>query len=114
VSSRARREAHLWLAQRLSAVVLAACVVVHLATILLAARGGLSAAEILARTRGSLAWAAFYGAFVVAVAVHAPLGLRTILAEWAGWRGRPVDAALGVFALALLLAGWRAIGGLFA
>ena len=34
-------------------------------------RGGLSAAEILERTRGSVGWAAFYALFVLAVAVHA-------------------------------------------
>ena len=112
--ARAPLEARLWLAQRASAAVLAACVVVHLATILLAVRGGLSAAEILGRTRGSLAWLSFYGVFVIAIAIHAPLGLRTILAEWTPWRGRSVDAALAAFALALLGAGWRAIGGLFA
>ena len=111
---RAPLEARLWLAQRVSAAVLALCVAVHLATILLAARSGLSAAEILARTRGSFAWATFYGTFVLAVAVHAPLGLRAILAEWTAWRGRSLDAALAAFALALLVAGWRAIGGLFA
>jgi fumarate reductase subunit C len=112
--ARARFEARLWLAQRASGAALALCVVVHLATILLAARGGLTAAEILARTRGSFAWASFYGAFVLAVAVHAPLGLRAILVEWTGWRGRALDAALAAFALALLAGGGRAIGGLFA
>ena len=38
----------LWIAQRASAAVLALCVVVHLATIIYAVRGGLTAAEILA------------------------------------------------------------------
>ena len=55
----ARAETGLWLAQRLSAAVLALCVAAHLVTIVLAVRGGLSAAEILGRTRGSAAWAAF-------------------------------------------------------
>lgn len=96
-------------AQRLSAVVLAACVVVHLATIVYASRHGLSAAGMLARFRASAAWPAFYAAFVVAVAVHAPLGLRNILDEWAGWRGRGVDVALAAFALLLLGMGARAL-----
>ena len=48
----------------------------------LAVRGGLSAAEILARVRGSGAWAAFYIVFVLAVAVHAPIGLRAIARGW--------------------------------
>ena len=77
------RQSLLWLAQRASAAVLALCVVVHLATMIVAVRGGLTAAEILGRTRGSVAWAAFYGVFVVGVAIHAPIGLRTIVAEMA-------------------------------
>ena len=105
----ARREALLWLASRASAAVLALCVLVHLATMILAVRGGLSAAEILSRTRGSAGWCAFYGVFVLAVAVHAPIGLRTVLAETARARGRLLDAAAVLFALLLLAAGWRAV-----
>ena len=55
----ARVQSLLWLAQRASAAALAACIVVHLATMIVAVRGGLTAAEILGRTRGSLVWAAF-------------------------------------------------------
>jgi fumarate reductase subunit C len=50
----------LWLAQRASAAVLAICVVVHLATIIYAVQGGLTAGEILSRTRGNAGWFAFY------------------------------------------------------
>ena len=66
-------------------------------------------ATILARTRGSAGWAAFYGVFVVAVAVHAPIGLRVVAGEWAGLRGRGVDVALAAFGLALLGLGARAV-----
>jgi len=107
--SRERREAILWFAQRTSAAVLALAVVVHLATMIVAVRGGLSAAEILARTRGSAAWAAFYGLFVIAVAIHAPIGLRSVLAEWSGGHRRGLDAAMAAFALLLLAAGLRAV-----
>ena len=79
--SAARFEARLWLAQRVSALVLAVCVVVHLATIMLAVRGGLSADEILTRLRSSPAWLAFYVVFVASVAVHAPLGLRAVAGD---------------------------------
>lgn len=106
-----RAETWAWLAQRASAAVLAICVLVHLATMIYAVRGGLSAAEILGRTRGSVGWAAFYALFVTAVALHAPLGLRTILAEWAGWSGRRVDIALAVLALALAAGGFTAVVG---
>jgi fumarate reductase subunit C len=104
----------LWVAQRASAVVLALCVTDHLATILNAARGGLSAAALLGRTRGNAAWAAFYALFVLAAAVHAPIGLRAVLGEWLGWRGASRDAALAVFAAVLLLAGSRAVLSVFA
>jgi fumarate reductase subunit C len=86
---------------------------VHLATIILAVRGGLSAGEILARTRGSVAWLSFYGLFVAAVAVHAPIGLRSIFAEWLGWRGRTLDLAAALFAAFIAAAGLRTILGLF-
>ena len=104
----ARAQATLWLAQRITAGVLAVCVAVHLATIVYAVRGGLSAEEIFARTRGNHAWLAFYAVFVLAAAVHAPIGLRAIAIEWLGWRGRSRDAALILFSAALLWAGLRA------
>jgi len=104
-----RRQSLLWLAQRASAGLLALCVVVHLATMIFAVRGGLTAAEILGRTRGSAAWAAFYGVFVLGVAIHAPIGLRTIVAEMRGGHGRGIDAAMLAFAAALLVLGLRAV-----
>ena len=110
----ARRETLLWAAQRGSAVVLAVCVVVHLATIVLAVRGGLSAAEILGRLRDSTGWLVFYLVFVAAVAVHAPIGLRAILGETLGWRGRTLDLVMLAFGVLLALAGGRAVGALFA
>jgi len=103
-----RLEARLWLAQRATALVLAVCVMVHLATILYAVRSGLSAEAILGRTRGQWGWAIFYGAFVLAASVHGAIGLRTIAREWLGWRhGSGVAATLLCVALALL--GWRAV-----
>ena len=109
----ARGEALLWIAQRTSAAVLALCVVVHLVTITYAIRGGLSAAEILSRTQGSVGWLAFYTLFVVAVTVHVPIGLRPVLGEWLGWQARSRDAALVAFALALAILGMRAVLGVF-
>jgi fumarate reductase subunit C len=103
----------MWLAQRLSAMVLAICVLVHLITIVLAVRGGLSAGEILGRLRGSPAWLVFYLVFIASVAVHAPLGLRAIVAEWLGWRGRFLDAGIFMTGAVLLGLGLRAIAGLF-
>jgi fumarate reductase subunit C len=107
-------QARLWYWQRISAMVLAFCVVVHLLTIVYAVRGGLSAAEILARTQGNWLFAVFYLVFVVAVAVHAPIGLARIVEEWLGWRGRAGAATAGLLALALLLLGLRAVWAVFA
>ena len=105
-----RTETRLWLAQRASAAVLAVCVAVHLATMIAAVHGGLSAADILGRTRGSAVWALFYVVFVIAVSIHAPLGLRTIAWEWLAWRGRGADAACAMIALLLLALGLLAVG----
>ena len=112
--SQIRWEARLWVAQRASAMVLALCVLVHLATIVFAVRGGLSAGEILSRTRGNGAWLAFYVLFIAAVAIHAPIGLRTIFAEWLGWRGRSLYIAAALFAVLIAAAGLRTVLGLYA
>ena len=109
-----RGETRLWIAQRASAAVLALCVLVHLATLVYAVRGGLTGGEILERTRGNAAWFAFYSLFVLAVTVHAPIGLRTVLGEWLGWRGRSRDIALLAFAMLLAWMGMRAVLGVFA
>ena len=103
-----RSQTTLWIVQRVSAALLGVCVLVHLATIVYAVRGGLSAEEIFARTRGNHAWLAFYAVFVLAAAVHAPIGLRAVAIEWLGWRGRSRDVALTVFSAFLIWIGLRA------
>lgn len=102
-------DAWLSLAQRLTALVLAPLVLVHLVLILVAVEGGLSAEEILGRTRGSAGWAVFYGLFVLAAAVHAPIGLRTVIREHTPWRGRSLDAAMTGLGLLLAALGARAV-----
>jgi fumarate reductase subunit C len=109
----ARTDTVLWIAQRASAAVLALCVTVHLVTIVYAVRGGLTAAEIFARTRGSAGWLAFYTVFVLAVAVHAPIGLRPVLSEWLGWRGRTREWLVLAFGVLLAWLGMRAVLVLF-
>lgn len=109
-----RAETLLWIAQRASAAVLVVCVLVHFATMIYAVQGGLTAAEILGRTRGNFGWLAFYSLFVAAAAVHAPIGLRAVLGEWFGWRGRARDALLALFAAVLAGMGMRAVFAVFA
>jgi fumarate reductase subunit C len=100
--------AALFIAQRATAVVLAFAVTIHLATIVYAVRGGLTAAEVLARTRHNGWFLALYLVFVAAVAIHAPIGLRTIVREWCGWRGRASDLALAGFGALLMAMGMSA------
>lgn len=105
----ARREVVFWVAQRATSVVLAVCVAVHLATMIYAIRNGLTAAEILGRTRGSLAWGTFYSVFVIAAAIHGAVGLRTFASEWLGFRGEAAEVAMTVVGLLLTVAGLRAV-----
>ncbi|MCH8466307.1 MAG: succinate dehydrogenase [Roseinatronobacter sp.] len=100
---------HLYMAQRLSALVMAPFVLVHLGVMIYAIQGGLTAAEILGRTQGSLFWFLFYGMFVIAVALHAALGLRVILAEWAGLRGGVLNGVSTAIGLGLLGLGAHAV-----
>jgi len=109
----AKSESMLWVVQRASAAVLGLCVLVHLGTMIYAVRGGLTAAEILSRTRGSAAWLAFYSVFVLAISVHVPIGLRAVLGEWLGWRGAGRAWLLVLFALAIAFTGMRAVIGVF-
>ena len=108
-----RAQVLLWTAQRVSAAVLAVCVLVHIVTIIYAVRNGLSAAEILGRTRGNMGWCAFYALFVAAIAVHAPIGLRNVLAETFDWRGRGLDITVMVVGLTLAMWGGRAVIAVF-
>jgi fumarate reductase subunit C len=107
--SERRLELFLYLAQRISAAILAPLVLVHIGLIVYATRGGLSASEILGRTQDSAFWALLYGLFVLGVAVHAPIGLRTIIGETTRWRGRSLDIAMALIALGLLGLGFRAV-----
>lgn len=99
----------LYVWQRLTAALMAPLVLVHIAIIFHATSKGLTAADILARTRGSLAWGLFYGIFVLAVAVHASIGVRTILIEWTSLAARLRDCAVVIFGLILVGLGLRAV-----
>jgi len=101
-------ELRLFLAQRVSAMVLAPLVLLHLGVILYAVRGGLSATEILSRTKGSVVWGGLYTLFVLAVAVHGAIGLRAVLREWTR-HPRLADAAALLFGALALALGFRAV-----
>ena len=89
--------ARLYVWQRATAALLAPLVLVHIAVIFYASRQGLTAADILARTHGSVVWASYYGLFVAAASIHASIGVRNVLTEWS-----PLDdRRAGLFAVVL-------------
>jgi fumarate reductase subunit C len=102
-------QAKRWYWQRISAMVLALCVLVHLAVMVYAVRGGLSAAEILGRTQGSWGFGTFYAVFVVACAVHVPVGLANIAREWWGMGESAALLMSRAVGLLLLVMGLRAV-----
>ncbi len=99
----------LYLAQRLTAMVMAPLVIGHIAAMIYAVRGGLDAAEVLSRTQGSVLWGLFYGTFVVAVSIHAAIGLRVVVHEHLKLAGRALDGFTLVVGLGLFALGGRAV-----
>jgi len=99
----------LYLLQRISAFILAPLVLLHLGVMIVAIQGGLDSAEILSRTQGSVLWAAVYGLFVVTVSIHAAIGLRVVMFEWLGIRGRTLDVLGWLAFLVLLFMGLLAV-----
>ena len=102
-------DVRLYMLQRLSALIMLPLVLGHIAVMIYAVQDGLSAAEILGRTQGSLAWMLFYGLFVLAVSVHGAIGLRVIVAEILKVRGAVLSAGTWLVFLLLLAMGARAV-----
>lgn len=99
----------LYMLQRITALLMAPLVLGHLAVMIYAIQGGLSAAEILGRTQGSLLWFLFYGTFTLAVSIHGAIGLRAIAFEWGGLKGAGLEVFMWVSGLVLLTLGGRAV-----
>jgi fumarate reductase subunit C len=99
----------LYIFQRLTALLMAPFVLGHLAVMIYAVQGGLSTAEILGRTQGSLLWFLFYGSFVVAVSIHGAIGLRTVLRELGGLKGVVLEWVMWAIGLGLFALGARAV-----
>jgi len=106
-------ETKLWVWQRASAAVLGLCVIVHLILIIIAVQGGLSASEIISRVSGNIAWLMFYSVFVIAVAIHAPIGVRTILNEMTGLKTSQTHLVMALLCLVILSMGFRTVIGLY-
>jgi fumarate reductase subunit C len=101
----------LYVWQRGTAALLAPLVLIHIAVIFYATRRGLSAADILSRTRSSIAWGAYYAVFVAAVSIHAAIGVRNILAEWSPISERRAGRLALLFGLMLAALGVCAVLG---
>jgi fumarate reductase subunit C len=99
----------LYLWQRGAAALMAPMVLVHLVVIFYATGHGLTAADILARSRGSIGWGGFYALFVFAASIHAGIGIRNVLAEWSPLSERAAGIAALVFAVLLCGLGLRAV-----
>ena len=56
-----------------------------------------------------LAWAAFYGLFVLAVSIHASIGVRNVLSEWSPLSERRTDACAVFIGIVLAGLGLRAV-----
>lgn len=100
-----------YLLQRGTAALMLPLVAAHFAVIIIAVQGGLSAEEILGRTRGNLGWGLFYGLFVLAAAIHAGIGIQAVLREWLEMSARGAAMAGHAFMLALMLLGAAAVYG---
>jgi fumarate reductase subunit C len=99
----------LYLWQRATAALMVPLVLVHIAVILYASRKGMTAADILSRTHGSIVWASYYGLFVAAAAIHASIGVRNVLTEWSPLIDRRAGLFGVVFGLLLAALGARAV-----
>jgi fumarate reductase subunit C len=99
----------LYVWQRSTAALMLPLVLVHIAVIFYATRQGLTAADILARTHGSIVWASYYGIFVAAASIHASIGIRNVLTEWSPLTDRRAGLFAVAFGLLLLVLGLRAV-----
>jgi fumarate reductase subunit C len=99
----------LYVWQRTTAALMVPLVLIHIAVIFYATRQQMTAADILSRTHGSIAWASYYALFVVAVSIHASIGVRNVLAEWSRLTERHAGQIAIAFGVVLALLGTHAI-----
>jgi fumarate reductase subunit C len=99
----------LYVWQRATAAVMVPLVLLHIAVIFYATRKGMTAADILSRTQGSIVWATYYGLFVAAASIHASIGVRNVLTEWSPLTDRRAGLLAVTFGLLLAVLGARAV-----
>jgi fumarate reductase subunit C len=99
----------LYVWQRATAALMAPLVIGHIAVIFYATHQGMTAAEILARTHGSLVWASYYSLFVAAASIHASIGVRNVLTEWSPLAERGAGWCAIILGIVLALLGLHAV-----
>jgi len=99
----------LYVWQRATAALMVPLVLVHIAVIFYATQKGMTAADILSRTHGSIMWASYYGLFVAAASIHAAIGVRNVLTEWSPLTGLHAGRLALMFGLLLAALGARAV-----
>lgn len=99
----------LYVLQRFTAALMVPLIALHLATILYAISAKLTAAEILARTRGSVTMALLYGVFVMAAAIHGAIGLRAVASEWTRLTDGWLDGLMWAAGVVMVMLGLRAV-----
>lgn len=103
------KELRLYILQRATAAMMVPLIAVHLIVIYMASAKGLTAADILSRTRGSFSWGAFYSLFVVLAAVHGAIGVRVVCREWTRLSLAARDRVMWGVGVLLFLLGMRAV-----
>jgi fumarate reductase subunit C len=99
----------LYLWQRATAALMLPLVFVHIAVIFYVSRQGMTAADILSRTHGSVIWASYYGLFVAAASIHASIGVRNVLTEWSPLKDRGAGWCAVALGVVLSLLGFHAV-----
>jgi fumarate reductase subunit C len=103
----------LYVIQRLTAVLMVPLIAGHLFVIFAATSAGLTAADILGRTRGSIGWAIYYALFVLLASAHGAIGMRAVMRDWGpDWLARSphrLDYLMWGIGLLLLGLGLRAV-----
>jgi fumarate reductase subunit C len=103
----------LYIIQRATALLMVPLIAGHLIVIFYATRHGLTAADILGRTRGNIWWGLYYTTFVLAASAHGAIGVRSVLREWGpapiAYRAGRLDAAMWGIGIGLTTLGLRAV-----
>jgi fumarate reductase subunit C len=85
-------DTRLYLLQRISALIMAPLVLLHLGVMIVAIQGGLDSAL-----------------FVITVSIHAAIGLRVVMFEWLSIQGIRLNLVSWLIFTALLMMGARAV-----